>query len=596
MRKFVLTLFVLVLSVSVVFTQGYQRKLVDVPKVDPAQMTIDGKMNEAAWANAARANLVTSSGFEMFTYPYYRPGLVEPEYDEYVGRMLWAKDTLYVFIHIDEFVNDSTDLYWNGQWTGDQLFVSLSNRIGVNMKGWYDGNVYAAPDGPFHFLILADSVTLNMTKETSIPAEYKKFPTDTTMKWAFHASDIARWGITINKTTGVWDVEMAIYNPGINADGRIAFNIGGSTGSYVADTTHHDAYAYYCWQPCVVDSPFAQPQGVVIPSWGADPGYYNLASSDYWPLLHFIPGVDDYIRKEVNVPSVDPALMTIDGQMNEAAWTNAARANLVTASGFEMYTYPYYRPGLVEPEYDEYTGRMLWAKDTLYVFLHIDEFVNDSTDLYWNGQWTGDQLFVSLSNRLGVNMKGWYDGNVYASPGGPYHFLILADSVTLNLTKLMSIPTEFLGLPTDTTKHWAFHASDIARWGITINKTTGVWNVEMAIYNPGIDREGRIAFNIGGSTGSYVCDTTHHDAYAYYCWVPSVIDSPFVQPPNVFIPSWGADPGYYNLASSDNWALLTFKQGTVDVKDRDIARQTLPASFSLDQNYPNPFKDRKSVV
>src|SRR5512143_1372675 len=72
------------------------RKVVQVPKVDPAVMTIDGQMNEAAWATAAQANIVTSTGFEMYAY-YYGRDLPEPDFEELYGRMLWAKDTLYVF-------------------------------------------------------------------------------------------------------------------------------------------------------------------------------------------------------------------------------------------------------------------------------------------------------------------------------------------------------------------------------------------------------------------------------------------------------------------------------------------------------------------
>ncbi|MRR37358.1 hypothetical protein EG829_22430, partial [bacterium] len=298
------------LSVALAFGADFQRKLVNVPSVAPSSITIDGKMLESAWTTAAKADMITSAGFEIFTNKYYRGSLVEPDYDEMYARMLWAKDTLYVFIHIDEIVNDSTDLFWDGQWTGDQLFVSLSNRLGVDMKGWYDGNVYAAPDGPYHFLILGDAVTLNNGAETYIPDEYQKFPNDTTR--VYDASAIARWGVTINKTTGVWDIEMAIYNPNVNASGRIGFNIGGSTGSKLSDSLYNDAYAYYTWQPCVVDSPYAEPPNVPVPSWGADPGYYNLATSVAWAILQFTPGTGDYVRATVDVPMVDPKGIKLD--------------------------------------------------------------------------------------------------------------------------------------------------------------------------------------------------------------------------------------------------------------------------------------------
>jgi hypothetical protein len=259
-----------------------------------------------------------------------------------------------------------------------------------------------------------------------------------------------------------------------------------------------------------------------------------------------------------------------------------------------MFTYPYYRPGLTEPEYNELYGRMLWAKDTLYVFFHCSIFVNDSTGLYWDGKWKGDQLFISLSNRLGVNMMGWYDGNVYAAPDGPYHFLVLGPNVTLNNGDSTSIPKQYQQGPADTLKR-VFHASNIARWATVIDTLTGLWNVEMAIYNPNVEAEGRIGFNIGGSTGSRKTAIDHNDAYAYFCWVPSVVDSPFVQPPGVIIPSYGADPGFYNLANSDYWSLLTFSPSGVTSVNDGNGLKTLPLTFVLDQNYPNPFNPSTTI-
>lgn len=299
MRNLWMLVLVLVTSASVVMAQDFARRQVEVPKADSGAITIDGVMDEAAWSTAGEINMITSSGFDIFANKYYREDLVEPDYDEMYARLLWSKDTLFVFMHIDEFVNDTTDLYWNGQWTGDQLFISLSNRLGVDMMGWYDGNVYAAPDGPYHFLILGEDVTLNNGQETYIPEEYWRFPDDTVR--VFEASDIARWGVTIDKATGVWNVEMAIYQPHVNADSRIGFNIGGSTGSTYDDTTSThdpDAYGYYTWQPNVPDFPWDQPQGVPIPPWGGgDPGFYNLANADCWGLLTFVPssvtGIED---------------------------------------------------------------------------------------------------------------------------------------------------------------------------------------------------------------------------------------------------------------------------------------------------------------
>ena len=385
-----------------IYSQDIVRKQLDVPKVDPSFITLDGQMDETEWQNAGEVNLITSTGYEIFANKYYREDLVEPEYDALYARLLWSQDTLYAFIHIDEFVNDSTNLFWNGKWTGDQLFLSLSNRLGKDMMGWYDGNIYAAPDGPYHYLILGDQVTLNNGDTSYVPEEYRKCFDQSDSLLVPDASKYVRWATFIDTLTGEWNIEMAIYQPNVNAGGKIGFNIGGSTGSSQSQAVYGDAYGYYTWQPNVPNDPFGDPFG------NGDPGFYNLANDDYWAVLHFTPDVSDIVRKTVSVPKVDPSFITLDGQMDETEWQNAAEVNLITSTGYEIFANKYYREDLVEPEYDELYARLLWAQDTLFAFINIDEFVNDSTNLFWNGKWTGDQLFLSLSNRL----RKRYDGLV----------------------------------------------------------------------------------------------------------------------------------------------------------------------------------------
>ncbi|HTX99566.1 MAG TPA: hypothetical protein VMG09_06070, partial [Bacteroidota bacterium] len=131
MRRFSASVVFLVCLLSSVSTLFAQRVKVEVPKVDPSAITIDGKMDEAAWTTAAKADLITATNFGGW-FNYYGRTVLEPDYPELYARMLWSEDTLYVFIHIKDLVNDSTGLYFPGNeggshWSGDQLFVSLSN-------------------------------------------------------------------------------------------------------------------------------------------------------------------------------------------------------------------------------------------------------------------------------------------------------------------------------------------------------------------------------------------------------------------------------------------------------------------------------------
>lgn len=582
MNRFFTTLLALVIfgCFTNIFAQDIVRKQLDVPKVDPALITIDAQMNESVWQNAAQVNLITSTGYEIFANKYYREDLVEPEYDELYARLLWAKDTLYAFIVIDEFVNDSTNLFWNGKWTGDQLFFSLSNRLARNMKGWYDGNSYGVPDGPYHYWILGDQVTLNNGEELYVPEEYRKCVDLSDSLMIYDAADYVRWATHIDTLTGLWKIEMAIYHPNVDAGGKIGFNMGGSTGSSTSHAQHEDAYGYYTWQPNIPNEPFGDPYG------NGDPGYYNLANSEHWAVLRFLPGQDDYIRKTVSVPKVDPELITIDAQMNETEWQNAAQINLITATGYEIFANKYYREDLVEPEYDELYARLLWSQDTLFAFIVIDEFVNDSTNLFWNGRWTGDQLFVSLSNRLARAMMGWYDGNSYAAPDGPYHYWILGDQVTLADGEQLFIPEEYRGCFGDSLR--TFDAADHVRWATSIDTLTGLWKIEMAIYNPHVNDQSAIGFNMGGSTGSSTSHAQHEDAYGYYTWQPNVPNEPFGDPYG------NGDPGYYNLANNDYWALLYFYSSLTSVEPIEY-NGAIPQTFYLRQNFPNPFNPTTTI-
>ncbi|NUM73264.1 T9SS type A sorting domain-containing protein, partial [candidate division KSB1 bacterium] len=146
-------------------------------------------------------------------------------------------------------------------------------------------NPYAAPEGPYHFFILGDQVTLNGGDPTGIPDAYQCSEADT-LPVVFEASAIARWATFIDVANGVWNVEMAIYHPNVTAQSSIGFNLGGSTGSTQSQEQFGDAYAYYTWQPNVPDDPYATPN---IPE-AQDPGFYNLVNSDYWALLNFLSG------------------------------------------------------------------------------------------------------------------------------------------------------------------------------------------------------------------------------------------------------------------------------------------------------------------
>ncbi len=563
------------LSISIFAQDDIVRKELDVPKVDPTFITLDGQMDEAEWQNAAEINIVTATSYEMFANKYLRDDLAEPEYDELFAKLLYSNDTLFAFIRIDEYVNDTTNLYWDGKWISDQLFVSLSSRLALNMKGWYDGNSEAAPEGPYHYWILGDQVTLNGGDTTWIGDEY--MTCDSTFFVVPDASEHAQWATYINAETGEWNIEMRIHNPHVAANSAIGFNLGGSMGSTDAAETHGDAYGYWTWQPNIPDDPFGDPYG------NGDPGFYNLADSKHWAILNFVPSDEDIAREMVVVPGLDSTDVVLDGVMDEPIWDEAATLNIVTSTEFNIFANKYEREDIAEPEYDELTAKLFYTDGMLYAFIHIDEFVNDTTDLYWDGKWISDQLFLSLSSRLAWNMKGWYDGNSEAPPEGPYHFWILGDQVTLNGGDTTWIGDEYLKNFCPDTWFTLADANEFAQWGTSIDKETGEWNVEIAIRNPNISKQSKIGFNLGGSMGSTHAAENIGDAYGYWTWQPNITDDPFGDP------FGNGDPGFYNLANSEYWAVLQFGDKIITDVDEHLVSNLNPTNYSLGQNYPNPF-------
>jgi hypothetical protein len=582
---------------SMNYAQEYTRKVVEVPEVK-GKITIDGKMTESDWQNAAHADILTSSGSEGFFNKYYPYGdaLTEPDYKEIYGRMLWSKDTLYLFYHVQQVKNDTLGLYFGAdpkkpeQWAGDQMFVGISSRLGIDSTKGYNGTPYRAPDGPYYYFIYGDSVTLNGSNKVGVPPEWR-FPGDTTSERTFYAKNICRYAVFIDTTTATWDVEMAIYQPDVAAQAKIGFNLGGNQGARKEQGSGDHTYSYYTWQPSTPNDPYKDPVGL------GDPGNSDLVTSRYWALLHFVPAQNDtvYVRKVVDVPMADSGTVKIDGKMDETAWTKAAHADILTSSGSEGFFNKYYPYGdaLTEPDYKEIYGRMLWSKDTLYLFYHVQQVKNDTLGLYFGAdpkkpeQWAGDQMFVGISSRLGIDSTKGYNGTPYRAPDGPYYYFIYGDSVTLNGSNKVGVPPEWR-FPGDTTSERTFYAKNICRYAVFIDTTTATWDVEMAIYQPDVAAQAKIGFNLGGNQGARKEQGSGDHTYSYYTWQPSTPNDPYKDPVGL------GDPGNSDLVTSRYWALLNFVSKLSGVA-RDNSGNFIPSQFALTQNYPNPFNPSTTI-
>ncbi len=165
-------------------------------------------------------------------------------------------------------------LYWNpdNQWESDQLFVSLSSRLGTPMGSNYDGNVYAAPEGPYPFPGPGRPGDAERQAETHVRrsgGDFRKTRCGCSMPLTSAGlrhlstpppeSGMSKWRSTIP----MWAAKPGSVSTSVAA--RVQAPMAPANG---------DAYAYWTWQPNVVDSPFAVPP--TMPGAPGDPGGFNL--------------------------------------------------------------------------------------------------------------------------------------------------------------------------------------------------------------------------------------------------------------------------------------------------------------------------------
>jgi hypothetical protein len=262
-----------------------------------------------------------------------------------------------------------------------------------------------------------------------------------------------------------------------------------------------------------------------------------------------------------DVPRVDEGTITLDGNLDEAAWQDAALLDLT-----QFWNSGYYdcAPNAPGGEVDiAAIGRVLYSDGVLYV----SGQVLDYQELYFGppGEpYQGEQLLV------GVDLTHEGDDQVDDEYGGwPGN----APNLGPTTYKISGAPE--VGI----THNWGFDNifpvdSGWVAGEVFIDNEEFEWGVEMAIYDDEIMAGNEIGFNMGGAAASEECFDAKEDAgYAYYSWQALANGS------------GGGDV----MNNSASFATLNLMGTTANEDDAS------PNAFALRGAFPNPFRASTTI-
>lgn len=434
---------------------------ITVPQVDPVQITIDGERDEI-WDNAAYFNLLENTNWWSEDFP-------EVDVAEAFANVMYAEDTLYVYVYIDDI-----DLFAHEEgYDGDQILIGIDpvHEAGntdqlldeEEYAGW-PGNAPGA--GPYAYTIYdtGDGGTI-------------------TLWWTFAGIDPVAEGwadgvVWTDEENQDWGVEAAFYVPGLEPGSEIGFNIGGATGSDDA------GFAYGFFSQWATVNP-----GSDISS--RTESYGTLVMEDTGN------GGDGYgSGVVVQVPVVEPGALVIDGVMDEAAWDAAPELDPIRNASFYA---------LVEEPDLAGEAKVLWSEDTLYVYARLFD-----NEFFWGSEpgmgWDGDQIMVGIdaTHEMDVLFDPDFGGGAENAPGGVYTYMINEPyGFTFAWGGAQIFPEDSL---------WVNGA-------IFIDEDNLEWGFEAAFYVPTIEEGSEIGFDIGGAQASQVAaDEEGEGTYGYFAW------------------------------------------------------------------------------
>ncbi len=480
---------------------------INVPQT-PGTTPIDGIYEADFWDTGATLDLMANTDFWSEDFP--DPGGLAAE-----GKVLYVQDSLYIYVTIS-----GDDVFFAGR-GGDHILLGIDpiheagntdELVDDDFAGWPEN----APDQGPHAYVIYGGEAPNFTLSDGTDAVDEGW---------------IRGEVWSDEENDEWGFEAVVYAPGVATDEEIGFNIGGGTTTEEAHAEIGDSYGYFS-------------------QWSVQyPGGDVMHQTSSYGTLRMGFGSEGYGGGVVRqVPRVDPGVITIDGNDDEAAWEDAQSDIEVTAN---WNSYGWGEENAPEPDLLGET-KLLWSEDTLYVHHRLFDPI-----LFWqeDNPWGSDMILIGIDNSLeGDTLFGpGFDGGIHNAPEGVYTYFVSAlEGFTFawNDSVAQRDPGTVNGV-------------------VYVDEDNSEWGIEAAIYVPAIEEGAQIGFDIGGAQASQEQqDSEGFGDYAYYAWQSG---------------TGGADPGLINRDASQ-WATLTMEQS---IAIEDVGE--VPERFALEQNYPNPF-------
>ncbi len=438
---------------------------VEVPKVEPGTLVLDGVADEGVWDLALQLDALANWA------PFGEFGTDEPDL-EVDARVLWSEDTLYVYMRA--FDNDLfTDA--DEPWQSDQFLIGIDpTHEGDSL---YDSGFGGAPEhapdlGPYSYKVWTNGITLNWGDVDPV------------------AEGWANGSVVVDEDALEWGFEAAFYVPQIGPDTQIGFNIGGAQASLEAEENSDEGtYSFYSWQVCA-----DPPEGAFCQLAGG-----NITSdARSFATLEFGADTGDDgeygVGFEVAVPEIEAGSLDLDGHADEPEWDDAlvvdALANWAPFGDF----------GTDEPDLDV-DARVLWSEDTLYVYMRALD-----NDIFRDDEEPGqsDQFLIGIDpTHAGDDL---YDSGFGGAPEnapdlGPYAYKVWTNGITLNWGDVDPV------------------AEGWANGAVFVDEEALEWGFEAAFYVPQIGTGAKVGFNIGGGQASLEAEENSEEGtYSFYSW------------------------------------------------------------------------------
>ncbi len=550
MRKLVLTAIVLgfMVSASIVQAQATRTDAIWARSVPPGTITLDGKLNEAAWATADSIHIYYGQNSGLPGSGWHNENTNEPTDPTHATvKFLVCNDTLYVgarvpdssiggglFNQFDGFLINLMDIssghagsheYFYG-WVTETWADTNTGKVGA-MPNKIGGSASDSANGQPTWRAAAYIMGTTNTDTTSTGA----FSPDTGYSVEFAFNLAARGYDLTNAKKSVVLYSMSIYD----ADWEWPFNADKFSGTRA-------------W----IQNPWSNA------SW------YNMLKVYTSPNVTLSSGTEPAIAPDYVVPNgADFAAPTIDGNLNDSVWANvkgfkiaygdsALRAGYPNAgaylSGQYQATINSLTPPVLDP--DSVMVKMFFKADTLYMSADVSDQVVTHVNNY--DQWDGIRL--TLNDRTAIDSvdheKASYDIAIRVDSLG--HALLdgdapLLDSLGVIRAKLMLKP--------------GTQVNDVNNIG------TG-YTVEVAVDLT------KIGYADGLGDGTLWAGMTHFDGDVYSDPTENT----------------GARMWWYRetkTSSGPAWAYMDKASLVTGVEEQNPP--ALPKKFVLVGNYPNPF-------